>query len=152
MFKFLKKLFRKRVNDPAKMLDLRNDTINCPVCGYYCRGNGGMGCIDKPNFIKNQYLAVGDVCMFLSKLESMTINMVDVYIYDTESFVWKDCVFPKRHKGKNHFHQFCDTYEEAKEALLSYIKGQIANKDTQIEKLNCERSELSKHAARIEGE
>jgi len=20
----------------------------CPVCGYYCLGNGGHGCIDKP--------------------------------------------------------------------------------------------------------
>jgi hypothetical protein len=20
----------------------------CPVCGYYCLGNGGIGCIDKP--------------------------------------------------------------------------------------------------------
>lgn len=20
----------------------------CPVCGYYCLGNGGVGCIDKP--------------------------------------------------------------------------------------------------------
>ena len=22
--------------------------IYCPVCGYYCLGKGGMGCIDKP--------------------------------------------------------------------------------------------------------
>lgn len=22
--------------------------IQCPVCGYYCLGNGGIGCIDKP--------------------------------------------------------------------------------------------------------
>jgi hypothetical protein len=21
--------------------------LHCPVCGYYCLGNGGMGCIDK---------------------------------------------------------------------------------------------------------
>ena len=21
--------------------------IICPVCGYYCLGNGGIGCIDK---------------------------------------------------------------------------------------------------------
>lgn len=24
-----------------------NDII-CPVCGYYCLGKGGQGCIDKP--------------------------------------------------------------------------------------------------------
>jgi len=29
----------------------------CPVCGYYCLGNGGIGCIDKPTYIKNYYKA-----------------------------------------------------------------------------------------------
>lgn len=24
----------------------------CAVCGYYCLGNGGFGCIDKPTLIK----------------------------------------------------------------------------------------------------
>lgn len=24
------------------------DEIDCPVCGYYCLGKGGSGCIDKP--------------------------------------------------------------------------------------------------------
>lgn len=24
--------------------------LNCPVCGYYCTGKGGHGCIDKPNW------------------------------------------------------------------------------------------------------
>jgi hypothetical protein len=24
------------------------DDVHCPVCGYYCLGNGGRGCIDKP--------------------------------------------------------------------------------------------------------
>ena len=23
----------------------------CPTCGYYCLGNGGLGCIDKPSTI-----------------------------------------------------------------------------------------------------
>jgi len=23
----------------------------CPVCGYYCSGKGGIGCIDKPSLI-----------------------------------------------------------------------------------------------------
>lgn len=22
--------------------------VQCPVCGYYCIGKGGIGCIDKP--------------------------------------------------------------------------------------------------------
>ena len=25
-----------------------NKNIHCPVCGYYCLGKGGVGCIDKP--------------------------------------------------------------------------------------------------------
>ena len=25
--------------------------IQCPVCGYYCLGNGGYGCIDKPSLV-----------------------------------------------------------------------------------------------------
>ena len=24
----------------------------CPVCGYYCLGKGGHGCIDKPSIMK----------------------------------------------------------------------------------------------------
>lgn len=28
------------------------DDAFCPVCGYYCLGKGGMGCIDKPSLIK----------------------------------------------------------------------------------------------------
>lgn len=26
--------------------------IQCPVCGYYCLGKGGLGCIDKPGMIE----------------------------------------------------------------------------------------------------
>jgi hypothetical protein len=24
----------------------------CPVCGYYCLGKGGIGCIDKPKLVE----------------------------------------------------------------------------------------------------
>ena len=24
--------------------------MRCPVCGYYCLGKGGVGCINKPMF------------------------------------------------------------------------------------------------------
>ena len=30
------------------------EDIICPVCGYYCLGRGGFGCIDKPWFVKNK--------------------------------------------------------------------------------------------------
>ena len=26
-----------------------SDEIICPVCGYFCLGEGGQGCIDKPS-------------------------------------------------------------------------------------------------------
>lgn len=29
-----------------------HEEIQCPVCGYYCLGKGGVGCIDKPNLGK----------------------------------------------------------------------------------------------------
>lgn len=25
--------------------------LQCPVCGYYCLGKGGVGCIDKPSLM-----------------------------------------------------------------------------------------------------
>lgn len=32
----------------------------CPVCGYYCLGNGGDGCIDKPALVERAVLAKRD--------------------------------------------------------------------------------------------
>ena len=29
----------------------REEEIQCPVCGYYCLGKGGHGCIDKPSLV-----------------------------------------------------------------------------------------------------
>jgi hypothetical protein len=26
----------------------QKEKTSCPVCGYYCLGKGGIGCIDKP--------------------------------------------------------------------------------------------------------
>ena len=30
----------------------RAEDLQCPVCGYYCLGHGGVGCIDKPKLVK----------------------------------------------------------------------------------------------------
>ena len=27
------------------------EEIQCPVCGYFCLGKGGYGCIDKPSLV-----------------------------------------------------------------------------------------------------
>lgn len=32
------------------------EDIICPVCGYYCLGKGGMGCIDKPFYLSSEKL------------------------------------------------------------------------------------------------
>ena|SRR3990167_5158720 len=37
--------------------DMHEDKIEeaqCPVCGYYCLGKGGNGCIDKPSMVHNE--------------------------------------------------------------------------------------------------
>ena len=31
------------------------ENISCPVCGYYCLGKGGFGCIDKPTLVKKGF-------------------------------------------------------------------------------------------------
>ena len=35
-------------DDARTAAQKKYDDISCPVCGYYCLGNGGLGCIDKP--------------------------------------------------------------------------------------------------------
>lgn len=30
----------------------KTEDIQCPVCGYYCLGKGGWGCIDKPELVR----------------------------------------------------------------------------------------------------
>jgi hypothetical protein len=31
---------------------VRAERLYCPACGYYCLGNGGVGCIDKPTIVR----------------------------------------------------------------------------------------------------
>lgn len=56
---------KKKENNP--------ENIICPVCGYYCLGKGGHGCIDKPNYIKLKRRI---------KMEILkeTIKMIDNYM------------------------------------------------------------------------
>lgn len=30
------------------------ENLSCPVCGYYCLGNGGHGCIDKKSLYESK--------------------------------------------------------------------------------------------------
>ena len=55
MWKWIKKIYRQymvgaKANDFPLFKDIKKEDIQCPVCGYYCLGKGGHGCIDKPGF------------------------------------------------------------------------------------------------------
>ena len=38
-----------KANNFPLFKSVKPEDIQCPVCGYYCLGKGGFGCIDKPN-------------------------------------------------------------------------------------------------------
>ena len=38
----------RRLAEMRKDRETPATEIHCPLCGYYCLGKGGMGCIDKP--------------------------------------------------------------------------------------------------------
>lgn|SRR3990167_1899296 len=40
----------KRITEKLLYETYKNE--QCPVCGYYCLGNGGFGCIDKPTLCR----------------------------------------------------------------------------------------------------
>jgi len=40
----LRRLILEELKDAENMF--------CPVCGYYCLGKGGHGCIDKPSYLE----------------------------------------------------------------------------------------------------
>ena len=51
MNKLIQKL-KNMLNEGAKPEDAED--IVCPICGYYCLGEGGMLCIDKPQIVEEQ--------------------------------------------------------------------------------------------------
>jgi hypothetical protein len=53
VIKMLKKIFFKKTEN-TELEKIEN--IVCPVCGYYCIGKGGIGCIDKKSLYENQKL------------------------------------------------------------------------------------------------
>jgi len=44
---------QEREEEEAMTMEVAENEI-CPVCGYYCLGNGGHGCIDKPSLYKSK--------------------------------------------------------------------------------------------------
>ncbi len=50
-FDFIRQLFGKLPLEPTNLI--------CPVCGHLCVGKGGIGCIDKPTYVKQQTALAG---------------------------------------------------------------------------------------------
>lgn len=49
----------QRVEESKTANEQRPEDIQCPVCGYYCLGKGGNGCIDKPKLVESAKAPVG---------------------------------------------------------------------------------------------
>ena len=44
-------LIKTKAQYTADRLGNESENDQCPVCGFYCTGNGGNECIDKPSLI-----------------------------------------------------------------------------------------------------
>ena len=47
------------MNDDERRKLAEIEKIQCPVCGYYCLGNGGKFCIDKKSLYEAALAAIG---------------------------------------------------------------------------------------------
>ena len=68
------------------MSETKPEDEQCPVCGYYCLGNGGIGCIDKPTYVKNYYKVreepADQPSIPISKIEELIkIRKVTIHVY-----------------------------------------------------------------------
>ena len=59
----------------------------CPVCGYYCLGKGGIGCIDKPSLC--------GIDMNEAKVEELEATITRLKRYECS---WTDCGAQKKNK------------------------------------------------------
>jgi len=92
--------------------------LNCPVCGYYCLGNGGVGCIDKLGMYNLALSKTGrealntkpvdsELVERIKKARSITNNVANgtVSRHDCEQLqgvhmVLNDCLTALQHTGK----------------------------------------------------
>lgn len=45
-------LLKQLFSEAGSVSETSAKEIICPQCGYYCIGKGGIGCIDKPFFVR----------------------------------------------------------------------------------------------------
>ncbi len=65
------------------------EDIQCPVCGYYCTGKGGIGCIDKPFLVHltddKRYEREGGL---MSKIDQFFTAVMKIKKHPRLSDVW----------------------------------------------------------------
>jgi DNA repair exonuclease SbcCD ATPase subunit len=61
------------------------ESIQCPVCGYYCLGHGGHGCIDKPSMVKDSEISrpqseLAEAKKEIERLKSTNKELVNINV------------------------------------------------------------------------
>lgn len=88
------------------------EEIQCPVCGYYCLGNGGHGCIDKPSLVNAKSDAQRFHELTGGKLHYEIESIQKDYYYCSCGFVEKD-----RSAFNGHIAKHNPTYSNAADIL-----------------------------------
>jgi len=68
------------------------EDIQCPVCGYYCLGKGGIGCIDKPS-MNGLTQKIPPTCFECGKPMK---NAVDGVTGKVSEYLWHCSCYPNR--------------------------------------------------------
>lgn len=55
------------------------DDEQCPVCGYYCNGKGGIGCIDKPNLVEPINIVISEKSVAEKAEDDIKVRIVPRY-------------------------------------------------------------------------
>lgn len=63
---------------------MANAEETCPVCGYYCLGNGGIGCIDKPALEKDN---MAKVVRIYEKVDTVRKALVEAAEEDYDEII-----------------------------------------------------------------
>ncbi|MCK5602050.1 hypothetical protein KAR91_09280 [Candidatus Pacearchaeota archaeon] len=103
------------------------EDIQCPVCGYYCLGKGGHGCIDKPSLCgMSEAVIPATVDSFEGWLRTACFQSPTVQAYDLAKEAWKE--------SKRHPHP---SVIAAVRALEEALEHQIANPGSRSEYYRC---------------
>jgi len=99
-----------------------------------------------------KYLAITESYYFDYHIKKMTVNEIEITRETPKKFEYKRELIPKTYHGNfQQFHQLCDSFDEAKRALIdkleeraSILEKEIINKKQRIEILRGEIEEIQK--------